>query len=318
MRSQREDDGVGSAHDGPRRHQVRAIGLTVAGIAALTLLAACSSGPSTAGSPPVAKKADRVITAPAGLEAGAEPQPSGFMWVLAGTGAVKTIDQLTLGSDNAGKVQRILPASLSASTVSESSSGLVALGLATSSTGAVLFLNGSTGAQIGTTALGAPVLDLVAGTDGSTFYALNGTSTSMSVSVISSLNDQVTSTVPVPLDTVSIAIQPNQQNILALEPTGWLSEIGVSGGRVIAQFPVGKGARTIALSNDGSTVYVLKDVAGSSNVGVIDAATERQVKALPAPANTVDIQVSLDGSLVYDLVGTPKYGNIQMFATGRQ
>ena len=280
--------------------------MVVTGIAASSLLlVACSGGSSTAGSPVVAKKADKIITAPAGLQAGGEPQPSGFMWVLAGTGATKTIDQLTLGSESAGKVQRILPVSLSASTLAESSSGLIALGQATATTGAVTFLNGATGTQIGSTALGAPVLDLVAGADGSTFYALNGTSTSMSVSVVSSLSNQVTSTVPVPLDTVSIAIQPNQQNILALEPSGKLLQIGVASGRVISQFSVGKGAHSVALSNDGSSLYVLKDVGGAYNVGVIDSATERQVKALPAPANTVGVQVSLDGSLVYDLVGTP-------------
>jgi hypothetical protein len=317
MRSQHEQYGVGLPHRS-RRRVLGPTGAVVAGIAASSVLAACSGGTPTAGSPVVAKKADRVISAPAGLQAGGEPQPSGFMWVLAGSGATKTIDQLTLGSGSAGKVQRILPVSVSASTLAESSSGLVALGLATATTGAVTFLNGATGTQTGTTPLGAPVLDLVAGADGSTFYALNGTATSMSVSVVSSLSNQVTSTVPVPLDTVSIAIQPNQQNILALEPSGKLLEIGVASGRVISQFSVGTGAHSVALSNDGSSLYVLKDAGGAFNVGVIDLATERQVKALPAPANTVGVQVSLDGSLVYDLVGTPRYGNIQMFATGRQ
>jgi DNA-binding beta-propeller fold protein YncE len=240
------------------------------------------------------------------------------MWVVAGTGGTKTIDQVTLGSASSGKVSKIVPVSPSASSLAESSSGLLALGLSTSTTGAVAFLNGSTGAQTASIPLGAPVRDLVAGADGSTFYALNGTTTSMSVSVISSLGNQVTATVPVPLATVSIAIRPDQQTILALESTGTVKEVAVASGQVVSTFPVGTGADTVALSNDGSTLFVLKSVGGAQNVGVIATATERQVRALPAPANTVDIQVSLDGTSIYDLVGTPTYGNIQKFSTGQQ
>ena len=144
MSSQRERYGIGPLPRRVGRRRLGPTGMVVTGIAASSLLlVACSGGLSTAGSPVVAKKADKIITAPAGLQAGGEPQPSGFMWVLAGTGATKTIDQLTLGSESAGKVQRILPVSLSASTLAESSSGLIVLGQATATTGAVTFLNGA-------------------------------------------------------------------------------------------------------------------------------------------------------------------------------
>jgi len=43
-------------------------------------------------------------------------------------------------------------------------------------------------------------------------------------------------------------------------------------------------------------------------------ATEAVRKVLPAPSHCVGVLVSTSGGQLYDLVGTPTYGNIQVFA----
>jgi hypothetical protein len=37
-------------------------------------------------------------------------------------------------------------------------------------------------------------------------------------------------------------------------------------------------------------------------------------RALPAPAGCLQVLVSPDGNQLYDVVGTPAYGNVQVFA----
>ena len=72
----------------------------------------------------------------------------------------------------------------------------------------------------------------------------------------------------------------------------------------------------LTTSDTGGTLYVLKTTQGgaSGNVSVINLSTEGQTKALPAPAHSVDLQLSPDGMSLYLVVGTPTLGNVQQFA----
>ena len=285
-------------------------------VAVVCLLAAYSGEGSAAppDHPQGATKAVRVIAAPAGLIAGAEPQPSGTLWLLAGSPTSKNLRLLGL---NGATAATIVPVSAGAVDVVESSSSLLALGVATSTTGSLELRNGADGALVATVALPGPVQALAVGSDGATFYVLDGTSSVRTVSVVSSLRNRVTNSIPVPADTVSIAVDPSQKRLFALESDGNIKIIATGGGRILSEFLAGTGARRLAISNDGTTLYVLKTAGRADNVGSINVATQRQTHAIPAPANTVDIQVSLDASQLYDMVGAQRYGNVQLFALGR-
>ena len=281
---------------------------------AATLLSACtSSGAPTAERHSSRTTPSKIVPAPAGLIAGTAPQLNGDLWVLASAAGVKTLHQLDLTT---GKFGPAIPAEGSATSLAQSSSTLLALGLATSDTGAVQFLTGSTATPVSTVALGAPVHMITAGPDGSTFFALNGTAASTSVSAVSSITNTVKATLPVPLDTISIAVDPDQQRIFALEADGNLVIVSVLG-QVLSRFFVGNNPKTLALSGDGATMYVLKGAKGEGdNVGVFNVSLESQTRVLPAPANTIDIAVSSDGATLYAFVGTSTVGNVQLFATG--
>ena len=94
-------------------------------------------------------------------------------------------------------------------------------------------------------------------------------------------------------------------------------EIDLTSPVVVAKFKAASKddtAQSIALSPDGSTLYVLKNADGTSNIADVNLATEAVRKVLPAPSHCVGLLVSTSGGQLYDLVGTPTYGNIQVFA----
>jgi DNA-binding beta-propeller fold protein YncE len=238
------------------------------------------------------------------------PQPNGTLWTLAGDAASKGLFDINLGTgDGIGSIS----VSNAARSVTESLAGVVGLALGTGRTGALELLNGNTGKVIKTVPLGAPARDVIVGSDGATFYVLNGSSRSASVTVIDSRNGDEQGTIPVPLDTVSIAPDSAGISVYALEPNGTVSQIAIAGGKVMSTFQVGSGGTSLALSPDGSTLYVLKNAGSGANVAVVNVDTESVLKVLPAPANCLQVLVSADGTQLYQLVGSPSYGNIQVF-----
>ena len=283
------------------------------------LVAACGGstsvgGPSAAGVTTHVVRPTRTYAGPAGLMAGGQPQPNGYMWLLARSHGSANLQQLNLTT---GKVDQLVPESMGANSISQSSSGVLGVGVGTATTGALEFRNGSSGVLLGTVPIGAPVKGVFAGADGSTFYALNGTSFSASVTLVDSQTDKASVSVPVPLDTTAIAVDPSGADLFALGAGGTLDEITVGSQTVNASFTVGTKPVQLAMSPSGSTIYVLNSDGSVDDVVVIDASTERQTKALPAPTDAVGLQASIDGQSLYDIVGTPSYGNVQAFPIDR-
>lgn len=275
-------------------------------------LSACSSPTPNPTSGTSARTGRSIIAGPAGLMAGTPPTLTGEVWLLAGSSNERTLHELNLSD---GKLGAGIPVDGNATSLSQSSSTLLGLGVSTLTSGSVDFLAGANGSPVSTVAVGAPVRAVTVGANGSTFYALNGTNMSSSVTLIDSLAKKIVDSVPVPLDTVSIGVDPTQQRLFALESSGQVDIIAVFGGQVLSRFPVGARARALVISGDGSTMYVLKGGGSPDNVGVFDLARERQTRALAVPSNTVAISVSADDSTLYAFVGTPTIGNVQLIRT---
>src|SRR5512146_2245439 len=75
-----------------------------------------------------------------------------------------------------------------------------------------------------------------------------------------------------------------------------VSVIDTSTGRVIATIPVAAGPHGMAISQDGSTVYVTGD--GSSSLNVIDTATYRVTKTVDVGKKPNGITLTPDGKLL--------------------
>jgi DNA-binding beta-propeller fold protein YncE len=252
-----------------------------------------------------------IYPGPAGLTSIGQPQSNGVMWILAGSTSVKALDQLDLSSS---KVLGAVPESPSADCVAQSPSGVLAVGLATPTSGAVELHNGATGALVATIPVGDPVRQVAFGADGTTLYVLNGTASSMSIAVVDTQAKTIQGSIGVSLATVAIAPTPEQTAIWTLQSSGSAAEVATAGTTVLAQFPVGHSGAALALSPSGNTLYALKGHSTAPNVAVVDLATEQVSKVLPAPADAVAIAVAPSGSALYVGVGTPTLGNVQAFS----
>jgi DNA-binding beta-propeller fold protein YncE len=298
-------DGSGSL-SGARRRLSGAVAL-----AGAMVLAGCSSGGTGTGAVAAQLRPERILAAPRDALSAAEPQPNGTVWVLAGGPASRGLFKFDLGT---GRGLGSISVSGASRAVTQSAAGVIGLALGTKNTGALELLNDSTAAVIRTVALGAPARAVAVGADGTTFYVLTGTASATSVTIVNSASGRVLGTVSMPLDTVAIAPGAQQTTLYALQTDGRVSEIAIAGGKVMDTFTVGDSGDSLAISPDGATMYALKDVAGGTNVAVVDLATGSVHRVLPAPGHCRQVLVSADGNQLYELAGTRAYGNIQVFA----
>lgn len=285
------------------------------GVALTTILAGCGHHSATKSSSPALKasraKPTEIIPTPSNTLGGTAPEPNGTMWVVAGSPSSHGIYQVDLSRK---KISGSVSVSNNATTIAESSTGLLALGISTATSGALEFLNGSSGALLTTVPVSGPVVSLAAGDDGVTFYALNGTNSAKSVAIINGQTDKVESTIPAPSDAVSVVPAPNENSVYVLEPNGVVSQLTTAGGHISTQFPIGHSGRALAIGPNGNTLYVLKGQGTVRNVAVVNLATESVKEVLPAPGNTQNIVLSPNGQSLYDVVGAPGVGNVQVFA----
>ena len=290
-----------------------AVRLVAIGVLLPLMVACAGSGPRPVVHAAPVTTPTAIIPAPADLLNATGPAANGVLWVLAGRPTSRTLHQIDIVSH---ADLRAVPAPASATSVAETATGVLGLGLATSSTGAVQLRNGSSGALLATVAVPAPVRAVAGGTTGSDLYVLTANATAASVSELDTATDHVLRTVPIPLLSVAAVPDPAQSALWVLQPNGVVDQVAISTGTITTQFSIGNSGRALALSPDGSTLYVLKGRGVVRNVAVVDLATESVSRVLPAPRDTVGLVLSPDGSTIYDLVGTATVGNIQAFRSG--
>jgi hypothetical protein len=238
------------------------------------------------------------------------------MWILAGSATDKTLQEINLLS---GKVQRIVPVAGGAVTVAQSLTGMLAVGFGDPD-GTIEFRDGTSGAVLGLVTVGAPVKDLSAQGDTSSFLVLDGTATRTTLNAVVSSGQEIPPAIGVALDTVALAASPNGSEAYLLERSGTVTEVPLRSGKIKAAtstFFAGDSSIQLAISDDGSTLYVLKAINGGANIGVFNLNTEEQTKVLPAPAHSKGLVLSIDGSRVYIFVGTATVGNVQVFPVDR-
>ena len=249
-----------------------------------------------------------VLAAPKEVLAAADPEPDGLMWVLSGSARAKTLTSIDLSS---GKVLASLGVSRAAGSLAASSTGLLAVGLATATAGAVELLNVTTGAEQGFVPVGAPVRSLAFGADGTTLYVLDGDAASTSVTVVDSVSDRILATFGQPHDAVGIVADPSQRSVWTLDRSGVVEQTSTSTGRPTSVFPTGGPGLAITESPSGGLLYVLEGGSSVSRIAVVSTAKDSVERVLPAAARSVGLAVSPSGGMLYDLVGAPGYGNIQ-------
>jgi hypothetical protein len=305
---------VASRQEGWRKQRIGELGLgAVLVIGVATTLAACgsvtpSATPDVASSPQTASQVSTIVPLPRGVISAGQVQPNGTVWVLSGDPVVKTLSQIDISSK---KTSQSTGVSSDAEAVAQSSTGLIALGIGTSNTGAIQFLNGSSAAVTGTVAVGAPVRALAFGADGVTLYVLDGTTTSASVTVINTSTEKVVSTIGVPTDAIDVVPDPTQTSIWTVEQSGNVQQTSLQSTKPIQQFAIGEPGISLAIAPNGGILYVLKGNQEISNIDVVSTGTDDIERVVGAAASSVGLVPSISGATLYDLVGSPNVGNIQ-------
>lgn len=228
--------------------------------------------------------------------------------MLSRTRGTRSLNEIDLVTNDQ---QTAVGANKTASTMAESSTGLLAVGLATRKTGAVQLL-ATNGLVADTVPVSAPVLDLAFGDDGVTLYALCSNGQATTVTVINTVTHKVTQTVGLPSDARSLVPTPSQTAVWTVEASGTVQETSLVTQKPISSFNLRDPGIAITISPSGRVVYVLKGTHAAANVAAIETETERTQHVFPAASNSVGLAISPDGDHLYDFVGSATYGNIQV------
>ena len=144
----------------------------------------------------------------------------------------RTVNELNLSSK---AQQQAVGVSSNATAVTQSSTGLIALGLATKKTGAVELLSGSTGSVDATVPVSDPVMGLAFGDDGTTLYVLEGVAQVRAVAIVDTLTRKLERTIGLPGDAVGIVPTPSQKAIWSVQRSGVLQETSLTGNKPITR-----------------------------------------------------------------------------------
>jgi len=186
-------------------------------------------------------------------------QADGTIWVLAGRGHNRTMTKVDVASGAFVTSESVSP---QASAIAQSPNGEVALGTSNGPSSAVILYGGATGNYLGTVRVSGPVTALAMSPNGTKVYALEATKPNRTLFVF----DQTHQGFPYQVggDAVDVAPLNGGADIWILHADGTLAEMSFFPNEVVKSVSVGARAKSLAVSPDGNTLYVLAGAAGKA------------------------------------------------------
>jgi hypothetical protein len=269
---------------------------------------------STSSTNTVTASALSITPGPTGMIGGTTPTAGGELFTLVNLNGKANVQLL---SASGKKSLATFPVSNNSTGIASNGSTTLALSQGTTTSGALTFYSATTFKKTGVAPLPGPSIGVAAGPNAQLFYALVQINNNDSLDVVNAGTGKTITSLPMPASTISFTVSPDGSSVYALQGTGNVSVVGINSGKVSQTFRTGPAARSIAISPDGSILYVLKGSVTNDNVAVVNVATQAVKYVLPAPAYTVQIQAAPNNTELYDVVGNPSYGNIQIFSTAK-
>ena len=172
--------------------------------------------------------------------------------------------------------------------------------------GIVSVIDGATNTVTATVSVGFYPTGVTVSPDGNKIYVTN--SKDNDVSVVNTQTNAVIATIPVGLDPRGVAVNPDGNKIYVINNNyngsdpgyhgnGTVSVIDAATNKVIATLTVGSLPKGIAVTRDGSKIFVtnFKD----NSVSVIDAATNSEIARVPAGNGPYGVAVNPAGTKIY-------------------
>lgn len=174
----------------------------------------------------------------------------------------------------------------------------------------VSVINTATNKVTATITVGGFASEVAVSTNGKFAYVTN----SGTVSVINTATNQVSKTIQTGITGnlgAGLAVSPNGKELYEADPfKSSLDVINATTGKVTAKIPVGNNPLAVAVSPDGSVVYVANAGEGNTlgtTVSVISTATNKVIDTITVGREPSGIAVSPDGAKLYVTTGDGLY-----------
>jgi DNA-binding beta-propeller fold protein YncE len=184
--------------------------------------------------------------------------------------------------------------------------GTLAIGTTGGAYPAEVWYNGKTGRYTSSARSPSPVYQVAVNAAGNSIIALRGTSagasTSRQVFGVGTSNG-LGLPYSLPVSAVALALQPTTKGTLVLQPNGTVGHLAFLGGLYVNQFSTGGPAKSMVLSPDGSTLYVLRaesDISTSDTIAEVNVAKGTVSKVLQVSQYCAGLSLSPDGSTLYE------------------
>jgi hypothetical protein len=232
-------------------------------------------------------------------------QSDGTIWVLAGLDDRKTISKVDVAT---GQVERRESVSSQAVSIAQSSIGGLVLGTANGTSSAVVLYGGDTGNYIGTIPMRAPVVNVsISGGYFDAIEAFRNHRTLWAFNIARKGFQYV-----LPSDAVASVPVIGATAVWVVRSSGSVYKLGLSPAHVEGRLLASTGV-AISISPNGFVLYVLEDASKSKSASVEEfsphGASPTRIKV---PPGSVDIALSVDGSMLFDAVSTKHSGRIEM------
>ena len=222
-------------------------------------------------------------------------QADGTIWVLAGRGHNRTMTKVDVASGAFVTSESVSP---QASAIAQSPNGEVALGTSNGPSSAVILYGGATGNYLGTVRVSGPVTALAMSPNGTKVYALEATKPNRTLFVF----DQTHQGFPYQVggDAVDVAPLNGGADIWILHADGTLAEMSFFPNEVVKSVSVGARAKSLAVSPDGNTLYVLAGAAGKAKqLSTFSPSGARLTGSVALPKGASDLALSVSGTTIY-------------------
>ncbi len=274
------------------------------------MLSSCGSQATSAKTPQskhATAKPEKILGVPANSLSLGPLQSNGEIALLAGSEKSMGVFVFNLADS---KELSSFSVSNAATSITELPNGVIGVGLANGSAGAVDLYQIS-GAKVATVPMSGPVIGMSADGNGSTMLVLVGSANVRAVAFLDTNTNQATSSIPLVSNTVSVCMSVGGNYLYGLESGGMMDVYAVSTAQKVGQFRVGHSGISTVMSPSGTQMFVLKGRNGIRNVAVVDLNTESDVRALPAPTGSVSLTTDLAGKSLIELATKSGKSNLQ-------